>query len=322
MTAVPLIDLAPWYSGDPAGRRQVATDVDRALCEVGFLLVTGHPLGTGLREQLRREVRPFFALPTPVKAEHACFPGGRGWIPPGVEANAGSDGLKTPPDLEESFTFGPEQVPPAVVGTAEEEWFGPNSWPAETPGLRAAATAFAEGCARLADDLLRVFALALDLDDGYFVTRCVGNTWNVNLTWYPARSTVGSVLPGRMRIDQHTDVGMLTLLDRQPGSGGLQLRTLDGEWVDAPFVPGALTVNAGDLLARWTGDRWCSTPHRVLPPPAELPTEELLSLVFFHEADPLAVIETLPTPAAGPTRYEPVTAGQFLRNRMNALTVG
>jgi isopenicillin N synthase-like dioxygenase len=124
-----------------------------------------------------------------------------------------------------------------------------------------------------------------------------------------------------MRIGQHTDVGILTLLDRQPGAGGLQVRTLGGEWVDVPFVPGALTVNAGDLLARWTGDRWRSTPHRVLPPPVEIPTEEL-SPVFFHEADPLTLIETLPTAAAGSTRYEPVTAGQLLRRRMDSITVG
>jgi isopenicillin N synthase-like dioxygenase len=322
MTAVPLIDLTPWYSADPAGRRQVATDVDRALCEVGFLLVTGHPLSAGLAARVRQEVRPFFALPTVEKAALACFPGGRGWIPPGAEANAGSDGLETPPDLKESFTFGPEEVPPAVVGTAEEEWFGPNSWPPEVPGLRAAATAYADGCAALADDLLRILALALDLDDDFFVSRCTDNTWSVNLNWYPARQLVGSVLPGQMRIGQHTDFGTLTLLDRQPGSGGLQVRTLAGEWVDAPFVPGALTVNAGDLLARWTGDRWRSTPHRVLPPPADIPTEELLSLVFFHEADPLTLVETLPTAAAGPTRYEAVTAGQFLRGRMDSITVG
>ena len=321
MTAVPLIDLAPWYSADPAARRQVATDVDRALCEVGFLLVTGHPLSTAPRERVREEVRPFFALPATEKARLACFPGGRGWIPPGAEANAGSDGLDTPPDLKESFTFGPEEVPLAVVGTPEEEWFGPNSWPAATPGLAAAATGFAAGCAALAEDLLRVFALALDLADDFFVSRCTGNTWSVNLNWYPPRSAVGSVLPGQMRIGQHTDVGTLTLLDRQPGSGGLQVRTLDGTWVDAPFVPGALTVNAGDLLARWTGDRWRSTPHRVLPPPAELPTEQLLSLVFCHEAHPLTVVETLPTAAAGPARYEPVTAGQYLRDRKDSITV-
>jgi isopenicillin N synthase-like dioxygenase len=89
-----------------------------------------------------------------------------------------------------------------------------------------------------------------------------------------------------------------------------------------PLVRGALTVNAGDLLARWTGDRWRSTPHRVLPPPAEIPAEDQLSLVFLHEADPLTVIETLPTAAAGPTRYDPVTAGQLLRGRMDSITVG
>jgi len=307
MAAVPLIDLTPWYAADPAGRRQVATDVDRALCEVGFLQVTGHPLSTALRERVRQEVRPFFALPTTEKAELACFPGGRGWIPP-----AG-------PVLEESFTFGPEQVPPAVVGTPEEEWFGPNSWPAGTPGLAAAATAFADCCAALAEDLLRVFALALDLDDDFFVSRCTGNTWSVDLTWCPASAAAG---PAQLRTGEHTDVGTLTLLDRQAGSGELQVRTVDGEWVDAPFVPGALTVNAGDLLARWTGDRWRSTPHRVLHPPAEVPLEELLSLVFSHQPDPLAVVERLPTAAAGPTRYEPVTAGQFLRSRMNAISVG
>ncbi|MCU1607946.1 MAG: oxidoreductase [Modestobacter sp.] len=322
MTAVPLIDLTPWYAGDADDRRQVATQVDAALCEVGFLLLTGHPVTPQLTERVRREVRPFFGLPAPAKAELACLPGGRGWIPPGSEANAGADGLDTPPDLVETFRFGPEVTPPAVVGTSEEAWFGPNVWPEEVPGLRAAASAFADCCAGVAEDLLQVFALALDLPGNFFLTRCRGNTWSVNLNWYPARELVAPVEPGQFRIGQHTDVGTLTLLDRQPASGGLQVRTAEGEWVDAPFVPGALTVNAGDLLARWTGDRWRSTPHRVLPPPADVPTEELLSLVFFHEADPLTVVETLPTAAAGPERYEPVTAGQFLRSRMDSITVG
>jgi isopenicillin N synthase-like dioxygenase len=321
MSAIPLIDLTPWYSGDPAGRRAVATDVDRALCEVGFLLITGHPLTAGLADRVRREVRPFFSLATTAKAEVATFPGGRGWIPRGAAASAGAHGLMPPPDLKESFTFGPENAPPAVLGTPEEEWFCPNSWPTGSPGLQAAATAFSDACAALAEDLLQIFALALDLPDDFFLTRCAGNAWSVTFHWYPPREVIGSVLPGQMRIGQHTDVGTLTLLDRQPGSGGLQVRTLDGKWVDAPFVPGALTVNAGDLLARWTGDRWRSTPHRVLPPPAELPAEQLLSLVFCHEAHPLTVVETLPTAAAGPARYEPVTAGQYLRDRKDSITV-
>jgi isopenicillin N synthase-like dioxygenase len=319
MTAVPLVDLTPWYSGGPAGRRQVATDVDRALCEAGFLLVTGHPVDAGPADRVREEARRLFALPPARKARLACFRGGRGWVPPDVPA-AGSPGV--PPDLRESFCAGADEPPAPVVGTAEEEWYGPNSWPAEVPGLRPAATAFSAGCAGLAEDLLRICALALDLAEDFFVARCTGDTWTVDLDRFPARQEVGTVLPGQLEVSAHTDVGVLTLSDRGPGVDGLQLRALDGGWVDAPSVAGALTVNAGDLLARWTGDRWRSTSHRVLAPPVETPTEERLSLAFCAEADPWSVVERLPSAAAGPTRYEPVTAGRFRRSRTDALTVG
>jgi isopenicillin N synthase-like dioxygenase len=298
MTAVPLVDLAPWCSADPAARRQVATDVDRALCEVGSVLVTGHPVGAAVGERVREEVGPFFALPTPEKAQLACFPGGRGWVPPPT----------APPDLRESFAFGPERVPPAVLGTPEEEWFSPNSWPAALPGLQPAATAYAAACAALADDLLRVLALALDLPDGFFVERCRENAWSVAVDAYPARQLCGA---------ERTDVGTLTVREPPPG---WQVRNADGAWVDPPRLPGAVTVTAGELLARWTGDRWRAAPHRVLAPPGL--TERQVSLAYSHAPDPLTVVERLPSAAAGPTRYEPVITGQFLRRRMHSITVG
>ena len=313
MSAVPLVDLTPWYSGGPDGRRQVATDVDRALCEVGVLLVTGHPLSPALTSCVREEARLFFAEPLAAKAGLATFPGGRGWVPPAGGAA---------PDLVESFGFGAEEVPAELCGTQEEEWFGPNVWPAATPCLRTAATAFTRCCATVTEELLRVLALALDLDTDFLVSRCTGSAWHAELTWHPARQAVGSVAPGQMRVTAHTDPGTLTLADREPGLGCLQVQTLDGGWVDVPSVPGALTVSAGDLLARWTGDRWRSAPYRVLPPPVEAPAEELLSLAFCAEPDPLVVIERLPTAAAGPTRHAPVTAGQFRRERAGSVPVG
>jgi len=322
MSVVPVVDLTPWRSGDRAGRRQVATDVDRALCEVGFLQVTGHRVSAALVDCVREEARSFFAGPPATKAEVACFPGGRGWVPPGTTAGAAGGPDLLAPDLTESFGFGPEQVPPGLRGTAEEEWFGPNAWPAGTPCLRPAATAFGDRCAVVADELLRVLALALDLDDDFFGPGSAAGAWHAGLHWYPARERIGSVAPGQMRIGPHTDGGTLTLTDREPGLGCLQVRALDGEWADVPAVPGALTVSVGDLLARWTGDRWRSAPHRVLPPPVELPTEELLSLRYTHEPDPRTVVERLPTAAAGPTRYEPVTAGRFRRDRTATVPVG
>ena len=101
------------------------------------------------------------------------------------------------------------------------------------------------------------------------------------------------------------------------------MRDEQGEWIDAPYVPGALLINTGDLIRRWTNDRWCSNQHRVLRPPASAPTEELISLVFFHEPDDDALIEALPTcvDAAHTALHPPVVAHDYLAEKMAALEV-
>src|SRR5260370_37223702 len=102
--------------------------------------------------------------------------------------------------------------------------------------------------------------------------------------------------PGQFRIGRHTDSGTVPILDREPGRGGLQVWTEQDGWEDAPWVPGAFTINTGDLLARWSGGRWKSNRHRVLPPQAEAPEEDLVSLVYFYESDPAPAIEWLRPP--------------------------
>jgi isopenicillin N synthase-like dioxygenase len=111
------------------------------------------------------------------------------------------------------------------------------------------------------------------------------------------------------------------VLDREPGAGGLQVYTSGGAWVDAPYDPGALTVNIGDLMARWTGDRWRSCRHRVLPPQASAPDEELVSLVWFYECDPHAAVSSL-APPIGVRAYPPVTAHEYLLETISSIAVG
>jgi isopenicillin N synthase-like dioxygenase len=87
--------------------------VDAGLQEAGFLLVTGHGVDAALRAELRAAARRFFALPASVKRAYAVGVGGRGWLPPGVEANGAvegpdPDGGEHPPDLKESFAIGPD----------------------------------------------------------------------------------------------------------------------------------------------------------------------------------------------------------------------
>lgn len=314
---VPEIDLRPWFAGTERDRADVAAQVDEALRTAGFLLVTGHGVESGLRSRVRGLAREFFRLPEQVKAGYAVGVGGRGWIPPGAEANGYAEGTETPADLKESYSFAADD--PTGDPAVDERWFRPNVWPAEVPELRPVLTEYLGRMRALADELMSVCAVALGLPADHFAAYLTHPTFGFNLNWYPPLRRVGPPEPGQYRIGPHTDFGTVTVLDREPGLGGLQVYTAEGEWVDAPYDAEAFTVNIGDVLARWTGDRWRSTRHRVLAPPADAPDEDLLSLVYFYEADHDAVIEPLPV---GPASYPPVVWGDYLRAKLAAISVG
>jgi isopenicillin N synthase-like dioxygenase len=317
-SAVPVIDVAPWLAGDPAGAAAAAAQVDQALKDVGFFLITGHGVPPELRAEARAQARAFFALPEEVKRRYAVTVGGRGWLPPGVEGNAYAEGTETPPDMKESFAVGADERTGALDGF----WFQHNVFPAEVPRLRAALTEYLERMKLLADELLRLCAAALGLADDFF-TRYTGHaTHTLNMNWYPPITVAGEPEPGQFRIGPHTDFGTVTILDREPGLGGLQVWTEEDGWQDAPYDPAAFTINTGDLLARWSGDRWKSNRHRVLPPRAEAPDEDLVSLVYFYEADVDAVIESLRPPIGKPNDYAPVESAAFIKTRLDAITLG
>lgn len=249
--------------------------------------------------------------------------GGRGWLGQGAEANGYAEGTATPPDLKESWTCGADHA------SGDEEidafWFQPNRWPtAEAPRLQAAVEEYLGRMRTVADELLRLLAAALGQPADFFTRHTAHPTYTMNINWYPGSDVVGEPQPGQFRIGPHTDFGTVTLLDRQQGKGGLQVWTdpADGGegWQDAPYDPAALTVNIGDLMARWTGDRWRSGRHRVLPPSPEAPEEELMSLVYFYECDPHTTVAPLPTPI-GRVAYEPVDSSAYLRGKLDAITV-
>ncbi|MDY7101412.1 MAG: 2OG-Fe(II) oxygenase family protein [Actinomycetota bacterium] len=160
---------------------------------------------------------------------------------------------------------------------------------------------------------------ALRIDPGLFADAVTQPICNLNVNRYPPLREVGEVAEGQLRIAPHTDFGAVTILDREPGIGGLQVQLPNGRWVDAPYVEGALTVNIGDMLARWTGDRWRSTPHRVLPPDPSAPDEQLMSLVLFVDLDDEAMIAPIDGPRRGPNEYEPISAGAYLRAKLDAI---
>ncbi|MGI5137907.1 MULTISPECIES: isopenicillin N synthase family dioxygenase [unclassified Streptomyces] len=315
---IPTIDLRPWLDGAPDARARTARTVDDALRSAGFLLVTGHGVAASLRARIRAAARTFFVLPAEIKEKYAARVGGRGWLGPGTEANGYSEGTETPPDLKESLTFATHE--PFEDPEINAQWYAPNVWPREVPELRVLCEEYLARMGELENRLLSLLGEALGLEQDFFTRHMAHPTYGFNINWYPGTELVGEPEPGQFRIGPHTDFGTVTILDRQAGKGGLQVHTDDGGWQDAPYDPAAFTISIGDLMARWTGDRWRSGRHRVLPPPADAPAEELMSLVYFGECTPGTVVESVPAPV-GRVAYEPVDSHVYLREKLDSITV-
>ncbi len=320
---IPLIDLDPWFEGSPEVRRALAEQVDTHLQRCGFLVVVNHRVPRAVIDECRSQARAFFHLPAEEKAEVALNGEAyRGWVGPGLESNAATYGVATAPDLKETYAYGPVDVPDETLRERVPRWYAKNIWPSTPVGFRPAAEAWWRAARVLSDELHDVLSLALNLPETKLRELSAATTSNVSLNWYGPRGA-NVPLPDQFRIGPHTDFGMMTVLDREPGMGGLQVLDDDGNWIDAPMVPGSLIINTGDLIKRWTNDRWKSNEHRVLPPPAENPTEELISLVFFGEPNHDAVVEAFASTTSGDSaKYPPVLASDYLAAKMDALAVG
>ena len=124
-----------------------------------------------------------------------------------------------------------------------------------------------------------------------------------------------------MRAGEHSDVGMMTILRNDPVPGGLQVKIREGEWIDAPAVDNTFILNIGDLLMRWTNDRFVSTLHRVMVPPLDAVGEtRRLSIGFFVGPRYNATVECLPTCCGpdDPPKYAPVLVDDYRTNRFAA----
>ena len=78
-------------------------------------------------------------------------------------------------------------------------------------------------------------------------------------------------------------------------------------------VEGGISVNIGDMLARWSDGRLLSNLHRVRMPSAasgDDASRSRYSIGFFLQADKRALIEC--------TQSEPITAGDYLLGRIRA----
>jgi isopenicillin N synthase-like dioxygenase len=320
LATVPVIDISPFHHGDAAARQALAATVDRTCREIGFMVISGHGVDPGLIAAVETLSRAFFDMPLADKMRivRPAPDVTRGYMPMKAEVLVASRGGTAAGDLNESLMIGPVDVShaPYYIDPAAGRHFAPNLWPAAPEGLRAAYESYYRVMDRLAIDLMRLFAMALGLPEAYFDSMVDRSISRLRVRNYPAPETPPE--PGQLRAGAHSDYGSLTILKTEDRPGGLQVQNAAGDWLDVPHLPGTFVVNIGDMLARWTNDRWVSTLHRVVNPPADKVAESRRqSVVFFQNPNYDAVVACLPgcADAGAAPKYPPTTAGGHLREK-------
>jgi isopenicillin N synthase-like dioxygenase len=304
---IPIIDVSGLAAGDATAR--IAAEIGAACRGLGFFYITGHGVPAEQIARTMAAAHAFFAAPAAVKdaVRYSATSGNRGYVPMRGEA---LDPTK-PADLKEAFNVGLELAADDPEIVAGARFRALNQWPA-LPGFRETLLAYFDATSALGRQLHRAFAVDLGLPVDFFNDKLDRPLATLRLLHYPpAPATLAA---GQMGAGEHTDYGCVTLL-LTDDAGGLEVRTRDGQWLKAPYVPGAFVCNIGDCLMRWTNDTYVSTPHRVINPAGR----ERFSIAFFLDPNPDAIVACLPsciTPHR-PARYPPIRGDDHLQSKLD-----
>lgn len=303
---IPVIDVSPLLRNDPDGLAELARAMREAAEHTGFFYVRNHGISSELIARTDAVARRFFAFPIEQKLRFSPNSHHRGFLQVG-QARMHS---RAKPDLKESFIWGLDVAEDDPEVLAGNRMIGPNRWPDFLPEMRSTLNEYFDAANRAGRLLLQAFAASLEVDPAHFTRHFSKPVTRGSLVYYPAQPADAG--EQQFGVSPHTDYGVITLL-HQDDVGGLQVSNRRGEWVTAHPIADTLVINVGDLLARWTNDRFKSTPHRVINQSGR----ERLSIAVFVDPDYDTPIE--PVVAAGETaRYEPTRCGDYILGRFDA----
>jgi isopenicillin N synthase-like dioxygenase len=300
MDFVPVIDLSTRDTVE--GRAEIAASIGKACETSGFFTVVGHGVPQDLVDEMYATTNGYFTAPEDVKALSA-------------NRGVGVAGLRKPGGPYEAFaahvTGDLPQEEREALGEYPATWKAPNIWPSDS--FKATWDAYIGAMTGLSAEIMRMFALALDLDEDFFDAKFDNHVSLILANYYYPQPDGPST---DLRRERHTDWGSLTVLYVEDDLGGLQVLRGEDDWVDVPAIPRSFVVNIGDLMAFWTGGRWASTVHRVVTPNGE--TSSRISIPFFYLPNHDASIEPMRPLATAADDLDKVTVGQWFSHKMQS----
>lgn len=299
---VPTLSLEAYVAGGEAGRRAFSAELMAALQRYGFFILKDHGVPTALLGRAYAMAEALFALPEPVKRRYVR--GMRGYTPFGVE-HAKDSGR---PDLKEFWQIGHEPDPAAAAD------FPPNVWPEELPEFRPTFKQLFQGLNETGVVLLRALAPELGLAEDWFEAKVRHGTSLLRVLHYPPLAPEFD--PQCVRSAAHEDINFLTIMVAAKGAG-LEILDRDGSWLPVETEPTNLIVDSGDMLARMTNGVIPATTHRVVNPAG--PNISRYSMPFFMHPTRATSLEVLDSCRGAGARFPPITAGEFLDERLKAI---
>jgi len=304
---LPIIDLSAPLAGDSTATAAVAREINAACLTHGFFYIRNHGVPDAIIDRTVEQAKLFFRQPIEEKLKAKVNMRHRGFNALGDALMYGAE----KPDYKEFFSIGlelPEDDPDVLAGQALR---GPNNWPPGKPDFRAALSAYYDALGTCGSVLLRCVALSLGVAPDFFVDKYRKRLQRTQIIYYPPQPpTLGD---NQFGLAAHTDFGCITLL-WQDDNGGLEVHDRAADtWIPAPPIPGTLVINVGDLLGRWTNDRYASTPHRV----RNTSGRERFSIATFYDPDYTATVDPrmLGIPDAE-CHYEATSAGEHILGRI------
>ncbi|WOD11410.1 2-oxoglutarate and iron-dependent oxygenase domain-containing protein [Pseudomonas sp. NyZ704] len=307
MKTLPIISVAGLRSQNPEERAQVARQLGIACREVGFFYVIDHGIDAECIQAAFDNAQRFFALPLADKQPLSIklSPHNRGYVAMADEKLNPASGA----DMKEAFNIGTDFAADHPDVLAGKPFRGVNFWP-EVPGWREDMLGYFDACLHLGRLIHRGFSIDLGLAEDFFDPHLTAPIATLRMLRYPASAGQSDREDGAA--GAHTDYGNLTLLATDKVAG-LQVANRQGQWIEAPHVPGAFVCNIGDCLMRWSNDTYVSTPHRVRPP-----EQERYSIAFFLEVNPDSIVDPRDILPAEQPKYPPIICSDYLAYRLNA----
>ncbi|KZT28003.1 2OG-Fe-II oxygenase [Neolentinus lepideus HHB14362 ss-1] len=307
---IPIIDLKDATSTDPQARRVLADKIRDACINVGFLYVKNHGISDEVIEGAVKAADTFFKLPFETKMaldihKTSNFKGYTALFGANVDPeNRG--------DMYEGFDIGWEEIEAILKAPREGDgaMSGANVWPADLPGFREAVLTYYHAGVCFGKLLFPLFAMALDVPEHFFDDKTTKPAAIMRLLHYPPQT--GVVDDRVMGIGAHTEYCFTILW--QDEVQALQVLNANGKWINAVPIPGTLVINLGDQFARWTNDVFKSTKHRA----SNRFGVERYSIPLFFGSDYDVQLHPIPSCVSedNPPKYEVVTAGDYVRSRL------